>query len=242
MKDNQIPLSLADYITLFNALLGFFAITYIIDGRFWIASIIIVATIALDGLDGMVARYLKIEHKQGEYLDLFSDTISFCFAPAIMLYSNFYDISLGRAWESPVNFLSTAVPMSVVFFGILRLARFTEEPAGYKNYSGLPTPVIAMLIISSTFLFGKGELVAYYPIPALILILMISILMYTTVEYPKIKDRSLIVSAGTIVIISFIGVISFREITSLSLIFLGISFIGCLAYTISGPIIAKYGR
>ncbi|MGM0510628.1 MAG: CDP-alcohol phosphatidyltransferase family protein [Thermoplasmatota archaeon] len=242
MKDNQISLSLADYITLFNALLGFFAITYIIDGRFWIASIIIVITIGLDGLDGMVARYLGIEHKQGAYFDLFSDTISFCFAPAIMLYSNFYEISMGRAWESPVNFLSTAVPMSVVFFGILRLARFTEGPIGNKNYRGLPTPVIALLIICSTFLFGNGELMGYHPLPTLVFILTISILMYTTVEYPKIKDRFLVISAGSIVIISFLAVILFREITSISRIFFGISFIGCLAYTIAGPLIVKYGR
>ncbi len=242
MKNNKIPLSLADYITLFNALLGFLAITYVIDGRFWIASIIIVTTVGLDGLDGMVARYLNIEHKQGAYFDLFSDTISFCFAPAIMLYSSFYDSSLGRAWESPINFLSTAVPMSVVFFGILRLARFTEKPVENKNYSGLPTPVIALLIIYSTFLFGKGELVAYYPIPTLIFILVISILMYTTIEYPKIKNRFLIISAGSLVIISFLGIIFFHEITSISRIFFGISFIGCLIYTITGPFIAKYGR
>lgn len=238
IKDQKISLTIADYITLSNALLGFLAITYIIDRRFRIASALIVFILGMDGIDGVVARKLNIEHKQGAYLDLFSDTISFCFAPSILLYSNFYEIALGRAWESPVNLLSTAVPMVIVFFGILRLARFTEGSSGV-SYKGLPTPIIALTIISMTLLFGHGELIGYHPIFAMISIFTASVLMYTEIRYPKIRGKLITILSGLFVLISLLGVILFNYYTLISTIFIGISLIGCIIYILAGPLIVK---
>ena len=48
-------LSLADLFTLANALLGFLAITYVVDGKYELAGSLIFAAILLDGLDGAVA-------------------------------------------------------------------------------------------------------------------------------------------------------------------------------------------
>ncbi len=89
-------LTIPDMVTVMNASLGFLSITYIIDGRFWLASILIVLCVALDGIDGALARLMQVDHTLGAYLDFFADMISFCFAPALLLYTIFYDETLGR--------------------------------------------------------------------------------------------------------------------------------------------------
>jgi len=49
-------LSPADYLTLANGVLGFLAITYVIDKKLLVASVLILVAAVVDGLDGWAAR------------------------------------------------------------------------------------------------------------------------------------------------------------------------------------------
>jgi len=53
-------ITLADFLTVLNALVGFLAIMYVIDGLFVNAFILILFAIILDGLDGFFARMMKL--------------------------------------------------------------------------------------------------------------------------------------------------------------------------------------
>lgn len=239
MKKN-IKLSIADYITLSNGILGFLAITYIIDTRYLAASIFIIVCILVDGLDGYVARRLKVEHTLGSYLDLISDTISFSFAPAILTYSVYYDSTLGRSWESPVNAMATFVPTVIVFFGVLRLSRFADKNNQKKSYKGIPTPLLAFFIINLTYIFGWGGGLSSRPYIVLPTILLISFFLYTDLSYPKIRKSDEILTALIFLIISLLGLL-LTDNTTLKNIFIGISICACLLYISIGPImVSKY--
>ncbi|TMK43383.1 MAG: hypothetical protein E6G55_12445, partial [Actinobacteria bacterium] len=54
--------SIADVITIVNAMVGFVAITYVIDRRWLEASSLVIAGVVLDGLDGFAARRFGSKH------------------------------------------------------------------------------------------------------------------------------------------------------------------------------------
>lgn len=240
--NKQESLTLPDLITVSNASLGFLAITYIIDERLWLASVLIIICVALDGLDGFLARYLEVKHELGAYLDFFSDIVSFCFAPALLLYHTFYDVGLGRGWESPQNFLATLIPFIIVFLGTLRLARFADKRSGEKRFHGLPTPALALIVIHLSYLFGWGGLGLYLPYSILLFIGLIGTLVYTKIKYPKPRNKAFLLGGGLILVLSFLGflsdLISYRYSVSL----LSITTIFLLGYVFISPIIVKiYG-
>ena len=83
-------LSYADIATLTSALLGFLAITYIIDGSdssYLVAMLLLPISAIIDGMDGALARKFGTKHDYGKYLDSISDSICFGLAPSILVYS-----------------------------------------------------------------------------------------------------------------------------------------------------------
>jgi len=195
-------ISSADLLTLLNGLLGMLAITYILDGRHVYAALLIFMAVIVDGMDGMVARKVRKKHDFGRFLDSISDSVSFCLAPGILIYSNFYDKALGSAWTSIPN--AVAVISSVIFvaFGLLRLARFAGKDFRHSGFRGLPTPAAAMLVIVVCLLWGNPEfnpfVIQYEPYLVMAAMIGLAIIMVSDIPYPKIAGRPAMV-VGTIV-------------------------------------------
>lgn len=229
-------LTIPDILTVSNGLLGFLAITYIVDGRYWISYVLLILCIALDGLDGLLARQLDVEHKLGSYLDFLSDTISFLFAPALLIYSVFYDVSLGRAWESPVNALATLVPMMIVFFGMLRLGRFIDEDEGSRNYSGLPSPSLCFVVILLVILFSDEKFYGYRPFYVLVPSFLLSSLLYSKVPYPKVRDKRWVSVGSLVLIFSLLGLFYSQIDVSIGKLILVISLSINTIYVLTGPL------
>ncbi len=235
-------ITLADLVTLSNGLLGFLAITYVIDGRFFEASSLIILCVAIDGIDGMIARRMGTSHKMGAYLDLFSDSVSFCFAPALLVYTLYYDKALGRAWVSPINAAATGVPMLMVFFGVLRLSRFADKESFGKNYRGLPVPVIALFVVIITSIDA-------YLNPWVIFgsISLLSALLYSNIRYPKLRGPKWLFLGSILLLTAFMGGI-FTKISYVEgNILLFAALMMCITYVAIGPIVVdkhgkKYGR
>ncbi len=226
--------TIPDYITILNGILGFLAITYIIDDRYFLSSLMIILCIGLDGFDGWLARKLGKEHLLGTYIDTFADTLSFCFAPALLVYSQFYDVELGRAWQSYQNGAATIIPMMLVFFGILRLGRFSRET--HKTYfNGLPTPMVAILVVLLSSLFGSIGLLNHRPLPVLAITFVLGSLLYSNIPYPKLRGNTYIAGAF-LLIISFAGIILAKISYPMGLLLLIIASIICLTYVIIGPL------
>ena len=78
--------SYADLATLASAILGFLAITYIIDGTvksYIVALFLLPISAIIDGMDGALARKFGTKHDYGKYFDSISDSI--CFGIALSL-------------------------------------------------------------------------------------------------------------------------------------------------------------
>ncbi len=231
-------LTLADAVTLFNGLLGFLAITYIVDGRFFEASILILSSVVVDGLDGIIARGMGTTHEVGAYLDLFSDSVSFCFAPALLIYSLYYDKELGRAWMSPVNAAATVIPMVIVFFGVLRLSRFADKESTSDFYNGLPVPVLAMVIVLLTNLLGVNGKINISIV--LSITVAISLLLYSSIKYPKLRRRGWTITGAMVLSAAFLGMILTKSSYALGSILLFAALSSCILYIIIGPMVVGY--
>ena len=236
----------ADLITLANGFLGTLAITYVLDGEHVIASLLILLAVIMDGLDGIVARNYGSPHEFGRFLDSISDAVSFCLAPGLIIYNNFYDKALGNAWASFPNALATAGTMFFVVFGLLRLARFAGKDFRMRSFLGLPTPAAAMLAIVMCLLWGNPELnpfsmgyESYFIIGAII---VLAFLMVSDIRFPKIRGKLAII-AGLSMVLGIVPLmaLSFAPELTMPLKECFIGLLGLLLiYVFIGPVLEKH--
>src|SRR4030042_78165 len=116
----------ADLFTIANGVLGFVAITYILDSKFLAATGLLLLSMVMDGLDGYIARKFGSKHSRGQVLDSISDSISFVFAPALLIYAEFHNRIGGRIENGIVLLCAVAILAT----GLFRLARFSA--GGYQ--------------------------------------------------------------------------------------------------------------
>ncbi len=105
-------------------------------GEFIISAQLIMLALALDGLDGNVARWCNGQTKFGAELDTFIDITAYGIAPAVM------------AWEMVMKhhgFLGVAFVCFTAMSGAMRLARFrvVDTHRGQQGFLGLPITVNA---------------------------------------------------------------------------------------------------
>jgi len=187
----------ADYITIVNGLLGFLAIMYVIDKNFRIAFILILVVILLDGLDGIIARYLKSGKALGKYLDSISDTLSFSFGPAVLIYTIYYKINFTSFNYWP-NALVVFTCFIIVGFGMLRLAWFVEYGQKLKHFQGLPTPALALFVL--LILQPEIQIVISKTV-SLMAFLLAAVLTVADINFPKFNNPFMITVGGTMIII-----------------------------------------
>ncbi len=185
--------SLGDLFTLANGILGFFAITFILDRDFLGAMNLILLSMIMDGMDGYMARRFGSKHTRGQVLDSISDSISFAFAPALLVYAEFHT-------GDPLQSIAALI-CAVAFLaaGLFRLARFSVGGYQLSYFIGMPAPAGALVVVLVSMLFGvlpanNGSHPNYFVAvssPALVLVvaLLTSFLMASEVAYPKIRGK-----------------------------------------------------
>lgn len=231
-------ISIADLFTLANGLIGMFAIMFIIDNDFKPAMVLLFLAIIMDGLDGAIARRLGSKHSFGIYLDSVSDSISFCFAPVALIYTIYYDIDRGKSYEDIKNFIVIICCSILFILGMLRLARFTYHRQNkLKNYVGLPTPALTLFILCMVIFTTEETFIAktnkpYYILP---IIIIVSILMITEIEYPKIRGKYMMIGLIA-VLFGILGVIYKNEFHN---IFGIIALFFVILYVVATPHFAK---
>ncbi len=184
--------SLGDLFTLANGVLGFVAITFILDRDFMGAMTLLFLSMMMDGLDGYMARRFGSKHSMGQVLDSISDSISFAFAPALLLYAEFHS-------SVDSTLMSAAVLLCAIAFlaaGLFRLARFSVGGYQLPHFIGMPAPAGALVVVLMCLLFGalpdaSGTHRQYFIVqasPALVLGLGLfaSLLMASEIRYPKV--------------------------------------------------------
>ncbi|GAB4314741.1 MAG: archaetidylserine synthase [Methanobacteriaceae archaeon] len=184
-------MSIADLFSIGNASFGFLSIIMIINGDLVLAAKFMLISVIFDALDGWVARKVKRldEYGFGKNIDSLCDVISFGVAPGIFLYSATLTYS--------IPYINILVSLLIVICGILRLSRFniiTSSIKSSKEFVGLPIPATAM-ILSSFYLSGMFQVDI-----SLVLMTVVSLLMISTISYPKISDIKIMVIGGILLL------------------------------------------
>ncbi len=210
-------LSLADIISLTNALFGFLAIVMAFQGEMRYSFSLILLALLADGLDGLIARKNK-QSKIGGYLESMADMTSLGIAPSVFIYISYYDVISCCIYHH--IYLIVAL-IAFLALGIVRLASFHLMKED-KFFVGLPASVSTILLLVMAFTD-----VEFYYIPPVILI--VSILMVSNLRFPKTDLKINIVAAVLILINILLG----RNYYAIAPLFL---IIAVLAYAIVGPI------
>src|SRR6201996_7594489 len=140
-------------LTMLGLCAGLTAMRFGLEGRFGSAAVAIAVAAVIDGLDGRLARLLKVTSRFGAEFDSLSDFLCFGVAPPFVLYM--WSLERGKAigYAPCVLF---AVCMA------LRLARFNASLDGapkpayaYNFFTGVPAPAGAGLALFPLFI-GLG--------------------------------------------------------------------------------------
>ena len=131
-------------ITSMNLLCGALGVIYAFQGQLNIAFYLMLAGAVCDFCDGLAARLLKAYSPMGKELDSLADLITFGFLPSIMLYKCM-DIYHPGEWYC-------YLPLVIVVFSALRLAKFNIDERQTENFIGLATPACAMICGSFAFI------------------------------------------------------------------------------------------
>lgn len=189
-------LSVADVVTLGNAIFGFLAVCRLTAAmigsggqpiaRRDLAAVVVLLLCAAtcDLFDGLVARRFG-GSRLGAELDNLADVISFGFAPAFFIFA-----WAGADASSPMVLASAALVLVAV---IVRLARFASVPGAEGQFTGMPCPLGAMSVLTIVLLDPPM-------VPGLIATAFVAYLMVSRLEYPKPHGNS------AIAVLAWIGV------------------------------------
>lgn len=216
MQTNIIKMiGVADIASILNATSGMLAILAAHNNNTILTAFLLILSVIFDAIDGPLARKYPSPTKNvfGETIDSLADVISFGVAPAVILF---------QLYNHPLMII---VSILVLACGILRLSRYntiiTEQEGPTKIFIGLPIPVTSFTL--SLILFSK----IHEQLIILILMLIIAILMVSSLEYPKIKNKTIFIVCGILLILTLIYPINqiLMNIPSYILIILVIGYI-----------------
>ncbi|MBI2650340.1 CDP-diacylglycerol--serine O-phosphatidyltransferase [Candidatus Woesearchaeota archaeon] len=161
-------LKFADIFTLFNVSLGLVSIVFSINDSFGYAALVLLIAVALDYLDGKIAKAMQQQNVFGKELDSLADTVSFGVAPAIFGFSLMQVASNLKQFQITFGMIAFTI---FLFCGILRLARYNIMDLK-GAFQGMPITLNGIIIPLAYFL---NVPVKFYPYVYLALgILMIS--------------------------------------------------------------------
>ena len=109
------------------------------------AAILIFVALALDFLDGFVARLTNSHSEIGKQLDSLADMVSFGVLPSFILFA----LLENKGWIAFIGFLPA-------LFSALRLAKFNIDERQSTSFFGLPTPANAMTIASFPLILDQN--------------------------------------------------------------------------------------
>ena len=124
-------------ITSMNLLCGALGVIFTLQGRLDTAFYLMLAGAVCDFCDGFAARLFNAYSDMGKELDSLADLITFGFLPSVMLYKCM-DLYHPGEWYC-------FLPLIIVVFSALRLAKFNIDERQTENFLGLATPACAMI-------------------------------------------------------------------------------------------------
>jgi CDP-diacylglycerol--serine O-phosphatidyltransferase len=210
---------------------GFYAIVAGMNGNFIAAGLAVYAAMALDTLDGRVARWTRTESRFGAEYDSLSDMVAFGVAPALVAFSWGVD-SLGKlGWFFTFVYMACAA---------LRLARFNTQ-SDLASFTGLASPSAAAIIASLVWVWSEwlgagvpsiGAALVMGIVTAGVGLLMVSNFRYWSPKTMDVKGR---VPFLTLVAVALVFALALADPPRVLLALFG-------AYALSGPFMYVWRR
>lgn len=160
-------------LTLGNLLLGMSAVLLSAQGFGQWAAIVIMIGMGLDGLDGRIAHWLRVQSEYGKELDSLADIVTFGVAPAALMY---------MAELRHLGVIGVAVALLFPAAGALRLALFNVRKGSDRYFVGLPITAAGGMMAAFSLYHGW---VSGFWMPGVTVLL--SLLMVSRARYPNFK-------------------------------------------------------
>lgn len=178
----RIAFFLPNTFTALNMGCGFSSIIFALNGRFYLACMILILGAIFDSVDGRVARLTGTQSSFGEQFDSISDVVSFGLAPAFIAYLRFFQ-DMGR--------VGGVIAFIYLLCGALRLARFNAniDRVSSDYFQGLPIPgaalgVIGFVLASTEFDFTGS----YFRYAAAAYVILYGFLMISNIPFASFKN------------------------------------------------------
>jgi CDP-diacylglycerol--serine O-phosphatidyltransferase len=167
---------LPNLFTTGNFFCGILAFAWILQGKYLPAGISIMLAMIFDFVDGQVARLAKAGSRFGVEYDSLADFLTFGIASAALAYRLVLE-NMGR-FGIGIIFLYTV-------FAALRLARYNTHAVidEKSDFSGLPCPVSAGVLVSFCLIVNRYQLEWLGKIIPVLMILL-GALMVSNFPYP----------------------------------------------------------
>jgi CDP-diacylglycerol--serine O-phosphatidyltransferase len=134
----HIKFAVVNACTLSSLSLGLIAIFLAMQGEVRWAAFCLIACVAFDGLDGMLARRLGVASPFGAQMDSLADMCSFGLAAPVVVYASL-------AGTVPAGAAAVACAL-VAGCAAIRLARFNVSPKDGRFFCGVPTTMAAAVL------------------------------------------------------------------------------------------------
>jgi CDP-diacylglycerol--serine O-phosphatidyltransferase len=228
---------LPSLFTIFNVLLGFYAVICGLQGDFERAAILVFVAAVTDSLDGRIARMTGTETEFGKEFDSLADVITFGVAPALLAYLWGVKDLAPRAWLVPLFYVVTTAS---------RLARFNvqQSKADSRFFVGLPAPAAAVAICSLLFFAPDPAWRDWIMAAMVISLLLIGALMVSTFRYysfKKLDFRRRWSYRVALPLAAIVGAVVYA-LTSSQLLPQAAFMVLALVYTLSGPATYLWNR
>ncbi len=216
-------LTIADGITLLNAMLGFLALLMVYYSSYHLAASLIFLSLLADGLDGIIARRLG-NGKIGEYLESLADMISLSVAPLVLFYITYFKSVIP---DPAQHYLLAGILVFSLLCSIIRLSSFPLMKQK-EYFQGLPTSASALFLVLMSYLVVE----VWFILP---IIVVFSVAMLSPIRFPKPSMTVNLITAVLIVLVVLLGGL-YSQLAPLVL--LGALFM----YIIGGPLYLNWKK
>ena len=181
--------TIPNMLTLANLLSGAIAVIATLQyHNYTLAMGLVVLAAVFDFLDGFVARLLNQQSPLGVQLDSLADDVTFGLVPALVMFDVYNHSTSYYGCECGVMGYLGYATLIIAAFSVLRLAKFNIDTTQSTEFSGLPTPANALLLLSVAMLAQRGEIVLYQE-HILLLSVAMSLLLISPIRMFALKFK-----------------------------------------------------
>jgi CDP-diacylglycerol---serine O-phosphatidyltransferase len=210
----RIRFAIVTGCTLSSLVLGVTAIFLATQGNdIQLAAMCLIACVVFDGLDGALARRLRVASPFGAQMDSLADMCSFGIAAPVVVHA----LLAGEAAAA----ITVPACGLVAVCAAIRLARFNVSPKDGRFFCGVPTTMVAAVLALGTLIAPVAPVGLQVSAVVLLALAMVS-------SFPYVKLARLLRLPPWVLVIPVIGVFIDYQVTFAAVV---------LAYLASGPVL-----